>query len=103
MLFFRSEDESVDKERRDTCAKVFVSEAKQKDIKKRPGIFVTGEVPASKLVQNRGGICPFVRHCQRQCKFFASGVYFSIFTHFLCFFLLKLLKLGEIDGVKFLA
>ena len=28
---------------------------------------------------------------------------FSIFTHFLCFFLLKLLKLGEIDGVKFLA
>ena len=36
-------------------------------------------------------------------KIFASGVYFSIFTHFLCFFLLKLLKLGEIDGVKFLA
>ena len=28
---------------------------------------------------------------------------FSIFTHFLCFFLLKLLKLGEIDSVKFLA
>ena len=28
---------------------------------------------------------------------------FSIFTHFLCFFLLKLLKLGETDGVKFLA
>ena len=25
---------------------------------------------------------------------------FSIFTHFLCFFLLKPLKLGEIDGVK---
>ena len=37
---------SVDKEQRDTCAKIFVSEAKQKDIKKRPGIFVTGEVPA---------------------------------------------------------
>ena len=36
-------------------------------------------------------------------KFFASGVNFSIFTHCLCFFLLKLLKLGEIDGVKFLA
>ena len=35
-------------------------------------------------------------------KFLASGVNFSIFTHFLCFFLLKLLKLGEIDGVKFL-
>ena len=32
-----------------------------------------------------------------------GGVNFSIFTHFLCFFLLKLLKLGEIDGVKFLA
>jgi hypothetical protein len=36
-------------------------------------------------------------------KFFASGVNFSIFTHFLCFFPLKLLKLGEIDGVRFLA
>ena len=36
-------------------------------------------------------------------KFLASGVNFSIFSHFLCFFLLKLLKLGEIDGVKFLA
>ena len=36
-------------------------------------------------------------------KFVASGVNFSIFTNFLCFFLLKLLKLGEIDGVKFLA
>ena len=50
----------------------------------------------------RGGICPS-RHCRRQCKIFASGVNFSIFTHFLCFFLLKLLKLGEIDSVKFLA
>ena len=38
-----------------------------------------------------------------QCKIFASGVNFSIFTHFLCFFLLILLKLGEIDGVRFLA
>ena len=50
----------------------------------------------------RGGIGPS-RHCRRQCKIFASGVNFSIFTHFLCFFPLKLLKLGEIDGVKFLA
>ena len=50
----------------------------------------------------RGGICP-CRHCRRQCKIFASGVNFSIFTHGLCFFPLKLLKLGEIDGVKFLA
>ena len=46
----------------------------------------------------RVGIC----QC-RQCKIFASGVNFSIFTHFLCFFLLKLLKLGENDSVKFLA
>ena len=36
-------------------------------------------------------------------QFVASGVNFSMFTHFLCFFLQKLLKLGEIDGVKFLA
>ena len=28
---------------------------------------------------------------------FASRVNFSIFTHFLCFFSLKLLKLGEIS------
>ena len=35
-------------------------------------------------------------------KFVASSVNFSIFTNFLCFFLLKLLKLGEIGGVKFL-
>ena len=35
-------------------------------------------------------------------KLVASGVNFSIFTHFLCFFLLKLLKLGYIDGVNFL-
>ena len=38
----------------------------------------------------------------RSVKFVASGVNFSIFTNCLCFFLLKLLKLGEIDGVKFL-
>ena len=36
-------------------------------------------------------------------KIFASGVNFSIFTHFLSVFSLKLLKLGEIDSVKFLA
>ena len=53
-------------------------------------------------VDDRGGICPS-RQSWRGCKIFASGVNFSIFTHFLCFFLLKLLKLGEIDGVKFLA
>ena len=35
-------------------------------------------------------------------KFVASGVNFSIFTHFCVFFLLKLLNLGKIDGVKFL-
>ena len=39
----------------------------------------------------RGGIC-HSRHCRRQCKIFASGVNFSIFTHFLCFFPLTLLK-----------
>ena len=50
----------------------------------------------------RGGICQ-CRQWRRQCKIFASGVNFSIYTHFLCFFLPKLLKLGEIYGVKFLA
>ena len=35
-------------------------------------------------------------------KFFASGVNFSIFTHFFVFLSLKVLKLGEIGGVKFL-
>ena len=49
----------------------------------------------------RGGIC-HCRHCRRQCKFFVSGVNFSIFTHFFEFLSLKLLKLGKIDGVKFL-
>ena len=40
-----------------------------------------------------------------QLWFYNSELYIitSIFTHFLCFFPLKLLKLGEIDGVKFLA
>ena len=51
---------------------------------------------------HRGGICPS-RQCRRQCKIFASGVNFSIFTHCLCFFPLKLLKLSEIDTVNFLA
>ena len=32
----------------------------------------------------RGGICPS-RQCRRQCKIFASGVNFSIFTHFCVF------------------
>ena len=32
----------------------------------------------------RGGICQ-CRQCRRQRKNFASGVNFSIFTHFLCF------------------
>jgi len=43
------------------------------------------------------------RHCRRQCKIFASSVNFSIFTHFFVFLSLKLLKLGDIDGEKFLA
>ena len=34
-----------------------------------------------------GEICPS-RQSRRECKIFASGVNFSIFTHFLCFFLL---------------
>ena len=63
----------------------------------QPKALIDEELPGT-----RGEICP-CRHCQRQCKIFASGVNFSIFTHFLCFFPLKLLKLGEIDGVKFLA
>ena len=46
----------------------------------------------------RGEICP----CQRQCKSFASGVNFSIFTHF-ALLSLKLMSLCEIDGVKVLA
>ena len=36
-------------------------------------------------------------------KFLASGVNFSIFTHTFVYLSLKLLKLGEIDGVKVLA
>ena len=43
------------------------------------------------------------RQCRPQCKIFVSGVNFSIFTHLFVFLSLKLLKLGEIDGVKFLA
>ena len=46
--------------------------------------------------QLRGEIYP-CRHCLRQCKIFA------IFTHFFVILSLKLLKLGEIDGVKVLA
>ena len=49
--------------------------------------------PCRQLEQpfHRGGICPS-RQCRRLCKIFASGVNI----------LLKLLKLGKIDGVKFL-
>ena len=54
----------------------------------------------SKMVFAQRWDCPS-RHCRRQCKIFASGVNFSIFTNFLCFFLLKPLKLGEIYCVKF--
>ena len=49
----------------------------------------------------RGEIC-HCRHCQRQCKIFASAVNFSIFAHFFVFLSPKLLKFGEIKGVKFL-
>ena len=61
-------------------------------------------LPASNSAKSifRGGICQ-CRHCWRQCKIFVSSVNFSIFTHFFVFLSLKLLKLGEIDGVKFLA
>ena len=51
-------------------------------------------------------ICTWIFICcvvRRQCKIFASGVNFSIFTHFFVFFLTKTVKLGEIDGEKFLA
>ena len=54
------------------------------------------------LLQVRGGICQ-CRHCRRQLKIFASGVNFSIFTHFFVFLSPKLLKLAETDGVKVLA
>ena len=47
----------------------------------------------------RGEIC-HCRHCRRQCEILASGVNFSIFTHFFVLLSLKLSKLGEIDGVK---
>jgi len=40
----------------------------------------------------RGGICP-CRQCRRQCKIFASGVNFSIFTHFFVFFLTKTVEI----------
>ena len=52
--------------------------------------------------EDRGGICPS-RQCRRQCKIFCQRCKFLHFYSFLCFFLLKLLKLGEIDSVKFLA
>ena len=54
------------------------------------------------VLTGRGGVC-HCRHCRRQCKIFASGVNFSIFTHFFVFLSPKLLKLAKIDGVKVLA
>ena len=80
------------------CSESFVSPSflAKKKVKYTQMISIYVKMPS------RGGICP-CRHCRRQFKIFASGVHFSIFTHFLCFFSLKLLKLGEIDGVKFLA
>ena len=45
------------------------------------------------MATNRGEIC----------KFFASGVNFSIFIHFFVFLSPKLLKFSEIKGVKVLA
>ena len=66
------------------------------------GPFLLQKVQLREDAWSRGEIFS-CRHCQQQCIIFASGVNFSIFTNFLCFFLLKLLKLGDIDGVKFLA
>ena len=40
----------------------------------------------------RGGICP-CRQYRRQCKIFASGVNFSIFTHFFVFFPTKTVEI----------
>ena len=40
----------------------------------------------------RGEIC-HCRHCRRQCKFFANGVNFSIFTHLFVFFLTKTVEI----------
>ena len=40
----------------------------------------------------RGGICP-CRLCRWQCKIFAGGVNFSIFTHFFGFFLTKTVEM----------
>ena len=43
-------------------------------------------------VITRGGICQ-CRHCRQHCKIFASGVNFSIFTHFWCFFFTKTVEI----------
>ena len=43
------------------------------------------------------------RHCQQQCKIFASGVNFSILTYFFVLLSPKLLEFGEIKGLHFLA
>ena len=42
-----------------------------------------------------------IHPCNAVSKIFASGVNYSIFPHFFVLLSLKLLKLGEIDGVKF--
>ena len=44
-----------------------------------------GDTGVKIMVYCRGGICQ-CRQCRRQCKIFASGVNFPIFTHFLCFY-----------------
>ena len=46
----------------------------------------------------RGKICV---QWQWQCKILASGVNFSIFTHVFVLLSPKLLKFGEIKGVRF--
>ena len=51
---------------------------------------------------HRGEICQ-CRHCRRQCKIFAVCAIFSIFTNLFVFLSPKVLKFGEIKGVKFLA
>ena len=61
-----------------------------KELKMRMDVMVVMVVVSMmNMVQQdsrRGEIC-HCRHCRRQCKYFASGVNFSIFTHFfVCFF-----------------
>ena len=46
----------------------------------------TAEICCPCPFPTRGEICPSCL-CRRQCKFFASGVNFSIFTQFFCVFI----------------